>query len=113
MEHPFLTVDEILHLSPLGIALQLIRFLEAKVARLIEEDIVDDNSIHLVDKKDILVVADSHGKWMPTVNCINFGITLTSRLVGLMHLVQDYTCCGVSVVDGMLPGTLDYVMLAL
>jgi hypothetical protein len=88
-----LTEEEIGNLNTLPAALLMVGFTQPQVARL---------------------VADLYGKRSVAAERIQFGNTRINRLVGLMHLVQDFARRGVSAdANGLLPVTLEYMMLAL
>ena len=109
-----LTVEEAANLNPLDVALMAIGFTAAQTRVLVENDFIDYDSLKLIDKKDVLMAADSYGKRSTVAERIQFGSTRLNRLVGLMHLVQDYARRGVSAdVNGMLPVTLDFIKMAL
>jgi hypothetical protein len=109
-----LNVEEAANLNPLDVALMAIGFTAAQTRVLVENDISDYDSFKLIDKKDVLMVADSYGKRSTLVEQIQFGSNRFNQLVGLMQLVQNYAHRGVSAdVNGMLPVTLDFIKMAL
>jgi hypothetical protein len=109
-----LTLDEAASLNPLDAALVAIGFTKAQARILMESDFVDYDSFKLINKKDVLMVADSYGKRSTVSEQIQFGSTRLNRLVGLMHLVQDYARRGILAdTNGMLPVTLDFIKMAL
>jgi hypothetical protein len=109
-----LTEEEIGNLNTLPAALLMVGFTQPQVARLVNDDFINYDSFKLIDKKDILFVADSYGKRSVAAERIQFGNTRINRLVGLMHLVQDFARRGVSAdANGLLPVTLEYMMFAL
>jgi hypothetical protein len=85
-----LTLYEAASLNPLDAALVAIGFTRAQAWILMENDFVDYNSFKLINKKEVLMVADSYGKRSTVLERIQFGSTRLNRLVRLMHLVQDY-----------------------
>jgi hypothetical protein len=57
-----LTMDEAACLNPLDAALVVIGFTRAQAQILMENDFFDYDSFKLINKKDVLMVADSYGK---------------------------------------------------
>jgi hypothetical protein len=57
-----LTMDEAASLNPLDAAVVAIGFTRAQARILMENGFVDYDSFKLINKKDVLVVADSYGK---------------------------------------------------
>jgi hypothetical protein len=57
-----LTMEEAVSLNPLDAALVAIRFTTAQARTLMENDFVDYDSSTLINKKDVLMVANSYGK---------------------------------------------------
>jgi hypothetical protein len=109
-----LTLYEAASLNPLDAALVAIGFTRAQAWILMENDFVDYDSFKLINKNDVLMVADSYGKRSSVSERIQFGSTRLNQLVGLMHLVQDNARRGILAdTNGMLPVSLDFIKMAL
>ena len=90
-----LTMEEAASLNPLDTALVAVGFTTAQARTLMENDFVDYDSFKLINKKDVIMVADSYGKRPTVAERIQFGSARLNRLVGLMHLDTHSNSLGI------------------